>query len=67
MFVVGNRTSRGKSESYGFFLPKEVKNGVQKIEGPLWKVPRCWSVFCHTVNKLGDGVLFRPVIDPQTD
>lgn len=37
-----------------YFLPtKDVKSGVQKIEGPLWKVPRCRSVFISTLNVSG--------------
>lgn len=37
-----------------YFLPtKDVKSGVQKIEGPLWKVPRCWSGFISTLDVSG--------------
>lgn len=37
-----------------YFLPtKDVKSGVQKIEGPLWKVPRCWSAFISTLDASG--------------
>lgn len=51
---------------------KEVSSRVQKIEGPLWKVPRCQSmllfildrtsnVLAQTSSHLLDGFFFFPI------
>lgn len=67
--TVNQALSVHKSENYYFFPTKDESSGVQKIEGPLWKVPRCWSVFFSALNMPGnvlldstfDGIDFFPV------
>lgn len=43
-----------------FFPTKDANSGVQKIEGPLWKVPRCWSVFFSTLHMSGNVFVHTP-------